>query len=316
MNILKVLCHIEADRMLYSALGDQLTILRMRDHTGWIPDEDLGFPVTHDYATVSSTDWDWIIFDDIRTWESLRDFTTKNKLWYVHGTYHTWGEFQFFANRSIHEGFHFLFTDADRLAHWDTWFTGTPVSELTLPIHLSDRYYSEASPYRNSKVCMVGSEIIRISKLYDSTGIAEEVMSELFTLNSDTFHMFGYNGGDFFTPEEFKKGNAFPIRDTLGNYSCSVHASQVKTLGFALVECMAAGIPVICSPKVDLPEDLGNGSWAYLIAHTPDEYMHYVRMFLADPMLSYSVGRKGQSFLRERFSFESYKKKLNTFLNR
>ena len=135
MKILKVLCHIEVDRMLYGALGDDLTILRHEDPTGWIKDEDLNIPVTHDLKAVAATDWDVIIYDDTRTWGTLErlNLKCKHKVWYVHGTYHTWKDFQDFANRELTD-FHFLFTDRSRIDYWSRWFKNKPLSTLVLPI--------------------------------------------------------------------------------------------------------------------------------------------------------------------------------------
>jgi glycosyltransferase involved in cell wall biosynthesis len=325
--------------MLSGALGDNLTILRHNDPTGWITDDDINIPtLTRDYEAIKGKEWDVVIYDDTRTWHILESLNlkAKHKVWYVHGTYHTWKQFQDFANEQLTD-YHFLFTDTSRQEYWSRWFKNEPLSTLILPIHLQDYYYTDIPNKRNGKVCAVGSNLLRTSKLYPNPELTSLTMKEMLKFGSDTFHIYGYNEADrqddYVTiPDEFYKGNAYPIREKLKDYSCAIFTSNVETLGFALLETMAAGVPVICTPKVDFNNKIlssirnvfcYNSILPYLNLLTgidikPTnvgyESRRYANNFINKAHLSWVVGIDMQRFLKHNFPFSNYISKLNGWL--
>ena len=309
MRILKAVCHLGVDQMLKAALGDQLTIWRCRtpegkpkDLTFWVP--SLPFDTVD---SVENDGWDVVIYDDIPTRESLRNIKARAAIWYVHGTYHTWRGFQIYANEHL-QNVHVLFPDLSRRRHVMSWYQHQPLSELILPVHLSSQYFTPVPQHRNGRCFVMGNELKKTIALYGGLSLAQVV---LCGLQWYPFDFFGYGLEDL-VPQEFYRGVAYPIRDTVVNHSVSVNPSLVETLGFVLLECMASGVPIITTPKINLPEELSGRS--YVIARTPAQFLEWSEKLVRDEALSITMGNAGQKFLREVFPFASYQGQLKEWL--
>jgi len=315
MKILKILCHLEVDRMLYGALGEQLKIFRTQDYTYWIEDHQLGVPVTRDIDSIVNNDWDIVIVDDTRTWSDITKLKIKAKafVWYVHGSYHTWQGFQSFANERLKD-YNFIFTDESRLNYWKSWYKNNFNKYITLPIHLQDFYFTPELPItRNGAVYSIGSELLKSSALYGNSAMSTIIA--LSILGLDRYHIYGYGNKKIPINKRHIKSFSENIRNSLNGYSASAHPSEVQTLGFALLESMAAGVPVICTPKIDFVKyRFKDGDAPFLITNTPQEFYQYAKKFLKSQAYCDLVAYNARKFLRENYPFENYKQKINYWL--
>ena len=309
MKILKVVRHLGVDKMLKTALGDKLTLYRpivngsFTDPTSYI--KDLPFPYT---TKLDNKNWDIIIQDDIDSVNHLNDITANEIIWYVHGTYHLWEGFQLFFNKRI-KRCHVLFPDFSREGYIKSWYRGEFKSQLILPIHLSDEYFIENIPNRNGQVFTMGNNLSTTCSLY---GFENKVKKILEHMSKTPFSIFGYNTSKFDIDSKFYKGSVSPIREHVANYSASIHPSFVATCSFVLLECMAAGVPVITTPKASIP--LTHNKDSYVISSSPEEMAYYVDLFLKDEDLSRNFGAKGRDFLRENFPWRNYVNLLNEWV--
>lgn len=271
------------------------------DVTWWMKNEDLPVPITDD----TSGEWDAVIVDDMNNWKIIRDagIRYRHMIWYIHGTYHKWPGFQDAANLHL-KNVHILYPDTERQRYIRGWYKNKPLSEATIPIHLQDHYYVPVSKSRNGKCYAMGNEIMATSRIY---GPQEEVEDIFARVKPD---LFGFNAKP---PANVNfRGSASPIREHVREYSACIAPSRVGTLGFVWLETMAAGVPLITTPKVDLPEDLSGK--AYVIVRSPEEFDHWATRLKEDQGLSLEMGHNGQQFLAQYYPFRSYRTRLNTWL--
>jgi len=311
MRILKVVRHLGVDKMLKSALGDKLTLYRpvvngeFTDPTKYL--RELPF----DYVIkLPSKEWDIVIQDDIDSINHLSNVTATHTIWYVHGTYHTWEGFKLFFNKMV-KRCHVLFPDYSREGYIKSWYQGELLSQIVLPIHLSDEYFVDNIPGRNGQVFAMGNNLSSTCALY---GFKHKVDMILKLMSKRPFSIFGFNNEKFDLVSNFYKGSVSPIREHVANYSASIHPSFVPTCSFVLLECMAAGVPVIATPKDSIP--LTYNKEAYVITDDPEEMAYYVDLLLANEEISKSMGLRGRDFLKSQFPWSGYVRTINEWVRR
>jgi len=310
MKIAKYLNHMGVDSMLKAALGEDLTVFRFNDSTGWITRDQVDF----DYVDgdIANQHWDAFIFDDIIT---VRDYLAsgvraKKHIWYCHGTFHTWEQAQKVFN------LHFpaldvsvIFTDEYKRTMVDQWRTFPIHSSIVLPIALADHRYTTVQE-KNSRCFTVGNDYNRICQLYPRyETFARPAIETLITRYADSYDAFGWNGGaDGEIFGNFRRSSV-PIH-TLAPWSASIHLSGVASVGFVLAECFATGIPVLSTSKYQLPRD---SSWIEI--QTVDQMICTVDELLTNPVRAQELGRAGQQMFRQNFSIENYRQHLIEWLS-
>jgi len=313
MKILKVVCHLGVDSMLKSALGSRLTMWRplITTESGERRHRDAGWWIVPDFDFVEEIDpqehWDIIIVDESATNELTKSLRSQSRVWYVHGSYHVdtnyaYGQRHYF-NKSF-ANFHVLSTDRSRWGIVSEWYQHTPPSHLILPIHPQSKYYVPIARQRNGRCYVMGHNFMEKCALYGNMDVVNEVMAGL--TNTNRFDYFGYND-DF---PDFNRGAG--TARSLSSYSVSVHPSFVQTMGFVLMESLCAGVPVITTPKVDLPESLSGSH--YVIARTTREFLDWTKKLLENKELAIQMGKRAQVFMRNKFSFAQYRHKLRTWM--
>jgi glycosyltransferase involved in cell wall biosynthesis len=75
-------------------------------------------------------------------------------------------------------------------------------------------------------------------------------------------------------------------------------------LRIRIIEAMAAGLPVVCSPAAVAGMDLGEES-GVLLAHSPSEYRAHVERLLADSAFAAKAARSAREAARRRFGPEA-----------
>ena len=309
MKIAKYLNHLGVDSMLKTALGDDLTVFRFNDSTGWITRDQVDFNYVD--GDIANTDWDIFIFDDIIT---VRDYLAsgvraRHHVWYCHGTFSAWEQAQQVFN------LHFakldvavIFTDSYKQVLVDQWRTFPMADYMILPIALADHRYT-AVQEKNSRCFTVGNDLNRICQIYPRyESFARPAIETLITRYSDCYDAFGHNGGeDGAILGKHRRGSV--SIGTLAPWSASVHVSGVASIGFALAECFAAGIPVLATPKYQLPRD---GSWIEI--QTVEEMTRALDDLLSHPARSRELGATGQEMLRRCFGIENYRNQLRDWL--
>jgi len=309
MKIAKYLNHLGVDSMLKAALGEDLTVFRFNDSTGWITRDQVDF----DYVdgNIVDTDWDIFVFDDVIT---VTDYLTqpvraRHHVWYCHGTFSTWWQAQKVFNLRFSDlDVSVIFTDEYKRTMVDQWRTFPVRSSLVLPIALADHRYTTAQE-KNSRCFTVGNDYNRICQLYPRyETFARPALETLMSRYSDSYDAFGWNGeadGEIFG--DFRRSSV-PIH-TLAPWSASIHLSGVASIGFALAECFASAIPVLSTSKYQLPQD---GSWIEI--QTVDQMICAVDELLTNPGRALELGKSGQLMFRQNFGIENYRQHLIEWL--
>jgi glycosyltransferase involved in cell wall biosynthesis len=107
-------------------------------------------------------------------------------------------------------------------------------------------------------------------------------------------------------------GTRMDIPQLLNVADLFVFASRVETFGIALIEAMAAGLPVVAM-KIDGVQDIiKEGETGYLIPeqNMVSDFPRIVNHLLAQPDLRVSMGEAGQSRVSSFYSRESVVKKI------
>lgn len=311
MKILKVVRHLGVDKMLKAALGSHLTLYRPRKNGKFTDPTHYLDKLPFEYVThLDSTQWDIIIQDDIDSVNLLEGLKPRHVVWYVHGTYHLWQGFQMYFNEKVSRC-HVLFTDWSREGYVKSWYRGQFLSQLILPVHLTDEYYTSSIPVRNGRIFSMGNDLSKTCSIYGYSHKVEKLIKSLTEL---PYSIYGFNNNKFDINPQFYKGAVTPIRQHVANYSASVHPSFVPTCSFVLLECMAAGVPVIATPKASLPVNYNRQ--AYVLTDDPDEMLHYAKLMVSDSMLSKNMGKLGRDFLRETFPWKNYVNTLRNWIGR
>lgn len=309
MKIAKYLNHLGVDSMLKHALGDDLTIFRFNDSTGWISREQMDFQYVD--GDITQDLWDVFIFDDIIT---VRDYLASNvrarkHVWYCHGTFSSWEQAQKVFNLHFDKlGVSVIFTDSYKQTLVDQWRTFPMEDHLILPIALPHGRYVDPVE-KNSRCCTIGNDYNRVCQLYPRyESFAKPAIEILTTHYADRYDAFGWNGkedGEIFG--HFRRSSV-PI-NSLTPWSASIHLSGVASIGFALAECFASAIPVLATPKYQLPR---NDTWIEI--QTVDQMMTALDQLLSNPVHAKDLGMAGQEMLRKNFAIDGYRDRLRDWL--
>lgn len=304
MKIAKLLSHIGVDSMLYDALRENITLFRDgSDIYGWIPDEELPFPVTR--GPLADEEWDIVIVDDIITHQKIISYPHKAKkyVWYCHGTYDIWLGFQQYANEHFNN-YAVIFTDYYKYSVVLTWARFLFSSAIIQHIYLPDYNFVSPNHEKNNQVMTVCNDFENVCKIYHGyDNIVKPTIQYLEQTFGERYSHYGFC--EFNEPlvhAPHVKGNV-KIK-TCNNYNVSVHPSGVRSVGFALLECLAAGIPVVTTHKVDIP--LSEHEKSILLCFTPDDFQKHVANCVQDAHYSYELGLAGQRMARDIFSREKW----------
>jgi len=310
MKIAKYLNHLGVDTMLKNALGDDLTIFRWNDPTPWIGADSIRF--SYQDGDISGEDWDIFMFDDMMTvhFFKLSGARAKNYVWYCHGSFTHWPVAQEFFNKYFPEfRINSIFTDDHKRTLVDEWRTFDIEETITIPIALDSSYHVPVSENRNGRIAIIGNDYNKVCQSYPRyQSFVEPAIQHVMDEYHDLVDVYGYNDdepNDIFG--DCRRGPA-RIKD-LHEYSVSLHLSGVASIGFVLMECFAAGIPVLATAKYQLPDD---DSWLRL--KSLDHFKQALGTYLQDPALCRDQARWGQLMIQERFSLSSYRDRLITWL--
>jgi glycosyltransferase involved in cell wall biosynthesis len=95
------------------------------------------------------------------------------------------------------------------------------------------------------------------------------------------------------------------IPELLACCDLSVLPSQAEGLPNALLEAMAAGLPVVATQVGGIPEVIETGVTGLLVpSGDPDALAHAILLVLQDSALATRLARAGQERMRTHFSFE------------
>jgi glycosyltransferase involved in cell wall biosynthesis len=86
--------------------------------------------------------------------------------------------------------------------------------------------------------------------------------------------------------------------------------SYTENFGIAIVEAMAAGIPVVVSRAVNICESVRLFEAGFVVSHSPDELALALQRLLDDPALAQRTGDGGKRLVQELFTWEAAGSKL------
>ena len=299
--------------MLKAALGDSLQIFRRAEERFDVNGEEWFRPdigVSFIDGDIHDDDWDFFIFDDHYTVLRFEASGAKarNYVWYCHGTFTEWKQPQEVFNTKFKDVC-VIYTDQFKRSLSETWRDFTISDAIVLPIALAPGMYYSKPMMKNGRVALIGNNYAGVCKNYPRwESFAKPAIKHLIETYSEQLDVFGYNNeplnielfGDLRRGTTKIRGQA--------DLSGSIHLSATASIGFVLAECFAAGIPVIATPKYQLP-DYG---WrcVYSVEHVDRE----VAKLIADPDYAYKLGLEGHKMYCENFPFEAYKERLISWL--
>jgi len=315
LKIAKYLNHFGVDRMLKAALGDNLQIFRREkerlDSNGeeWFRNE-IGVDFTE--GDVQGDDWDLFIFDDHYT--VLRFETSGAKarryVWYCHGTFTEWKEPQEVFNAKLKD-VSVIYTDQFKRSLTETWRDFTVHDATVLPIALTSGAHFSKPMSKNGRVALIGNDYAGVCKNYPRwESFAKPAIKHLVKTYPDNLDVFGYNDEPLNVEMfgDLRRGTT-KIRGHT-DLSGSVHLSATASIGFVLAECFAAGIPVVATPKYQLPD------YGWRCVYSVEQVDREVAKLIADPDYAYKLGLEGHNMYSRSFPFQAYKERLVAWLER
>jgi glycosyltransferase involved in cell wall biosynthesis len=94
------------------------------------------------------------------------------------------------------------------------------------------------------------------------------------------------------------------LASTLATARLAVLPSRVESFGNAMVEAMAAGVPVLSTSVGSIPEVTGDGHAARLVrADDPDQLARAISDLVRHPEEAEALGRRGREFVAGAFSW-------------
>jgi glycosyltransferase involved in cell wall biosynthesis len=91
-----------------------------------------------------------------------------------------------------------------------------------------------------------------------------------------------------------------------------VHPSSADAFPTALLEAMAAGVPVVATAVGGIPEIVDDGETGILLAPppAPEAFARALETLLGDPERRARMGERGRARWEERFSAERWAQRL------
>lgn len=89
----------------------------------------------------------------------------------------------------------------------------------------------------------------------------------------------------------------------LGDANVSVQCSDSESFGLAVVEAMAAGVPVVVTRTCPWP-DIEARECGFWVEQTVPAIAEAIRTLLGDPTRAKAMGERGAAFARERYSWD------------
>lgn len=300
--------------MLKAALGDSLQIFRKPearfDNNGneWFRPE-----IGVDFVDADvSGEWDVFIFDDHYTVLRFEESGAKahQYVWYCHGTFTEWAQPRDFFNQHFKD-VSVIYTDDFKRSLTETWREFTIRDTLTLPISLTPGAHFTKPVQKTGRIAMIGNSYAEVCKNYPRWESFAKPSIELLKAKYPTIlDVYGYNDGAFDAEVlgDFRRGST-KIRGQ-ADLSAGILLSATASIGFVLAECFAAGIPVVATPKYQLPD------YGWCCVYSVEQLDRAVARLVADPDYAYKLGLEGHNMYRERFPFEAYTEKLTKWLER
>jgi glycosyltransferase involved in cell wall biosynthesis len=91
----------------------------------------------------------------------------------------------------------------------------------------------------------------------------------------------------------------------LGRADLFVLPSYTENFGIAVVEAMAAGLPVVISNKVNIWREVNDAGAGLVVNLNPTEVAAAVLKLLANPPLAREIGYRGRRLARQHFSWDT-----------
>jgi hypothetical protein len=95
------------------------------------------------------------------------------------------------------------------------------------------------------------------------------------------------------------------LPSTMARYRCFFHPARYTSLGLAVLEAMACGVPVVGLPTTELPAVIAGGRGGSL-ATDVEGLVASIRRFIDDPDEARRVGAEARSIARTRFGIERF----------
>ena len=96
----------------------------------------------------------------------------------------------------------------------------------------------------------------------------------------------------------------------LHNALCFIHPSSFESLGIALLEAFAAGVPGLVSKASRVLVDHCRASNGGLWFEGYDEFEVTLKMLVEEPELRRVLGRNGRNYVTGRFSLKALRRRL------
>jgi glycosyltransferase involved in cell wall biosynthesis len=91
-------------------------------------------------------------------------------------------------------------------------------------------------------------------------------------------------------------------RAALRRAALLVAPSHRENFGNAIAEAMAAGVPVVVSPRVGIAPDIAEHGAGLVVAREAPAFAEAMAALLADPSRRAEMGRRGRALVRARYS--------------